>query len=92
MFNTLTDYNDINNTPLFNAKIWEAISKVIEEESTADDNNVTVDTFSHMSNTKRYNANAKFTIENLDKFDELVDTVKNLTYIMNKTQQPQVTH
>ena len=30
--NTLTDYNDLNNNPLSNANIWEAIRKVMEEE------------------------------------------------------------
>ena len=49
MFNTLTDYNDHKNNPFSNAKIQEAIRKVIEEESTADANNVTADTFIHTS-------------------------------------------
>ena len=32
MFNTLTDYNDRNNTPLSNDNIREAIRKVTEKE------------------------------------------------------------
>ena len=52
--------------------------KTIEEESIADDNNLSVDTFIHTSNTKRENVNAIFTSENLDKLDELVDAVKKL--------------
>ena len=53
MFNTLTDYNDFKNKSLSKLKIQEAIHKVIEEESIADSNNVTVDTFIHESNTHR---------------------------------------
>ena len=79
MLKTLTDYNDRNNTPFSNAKIQEAIRKVIEEESIADDNNVTVDTFVHTSNTQRYNANAIFTSEKLDKSDNLLDAVNDFT-------------
>ena len=44
-----------------------------------DSNNVTAETFSHASNTQRENVNAIFTSENLDKLDELVDTVNNST-------------
>ena len=40
---------------------------------------ITTDTFIHASNAKRKNANAIFTGEKLDKLDELVDTLKNLT-------------
>ena len=79
MCNTLTDYKRRNNTPLPNENIWEEISKFVEEESIADANNFTVDTFSHMSNTQRENANEIFTSEKLDKSDELVDAVNNLT-------------
>ena len=53
MFNTLTDYNDRNNTPLSNLNIWEVIRKVIEEESIADDNIAAMNTFGHASNTQR---------------------------------------
>ena len=38
-----------------------------------------MDTFSHTSNTQRENTNAMFTSEKLDKSDELVDAVSNLT-------------
>ena len=44
----------------------------IEEESIADANNVTADTFSHTSNTQREDFNATFTSEKLDKSDKLV--------------------
>ena len=51
----------------------------MKQESIADANIVTVDTFSHTSNTQRENARAIFTSEKLDKQDKLVDAVKNLT-------------
>ena len=79
MCNILTDYNDRNNTPLSNAKIQEAMRKFMEEESVADSNNVTADTFIHASNTHRGNANKLFTSKNLDKSDELVYAVNNFT-------------
>ena len=79
MCNTVTDYNDHNNNSLSNEKIREAISNVMEEESIVDANNVTVDIFSHTSNTQRDNANTIFTNEKLDKSDELVDAVKKFT-------------
>ena len=75
MFKTLTDYNYCNNTPLSNVMI----RKFIKNESIADTNNVTADTFIHTLNTQIDNANAVFTSEKLDKSDELVDVVKNLT-------------
>ena len=50
---TLTDYNKRNNTSLSNDKTGKAMHKIMEEESILDANNITVDTFSHMSNTKR---------------------------------------
>ena len=76
--NTLTNYNDCNNTPLSNTKTREAIRKVMEEESITDANNITADTFSHASNSQRENTNAIFTSEKLDKPDKLVDAVKKL--------------
>ena len=79
MCNTLTDSNDRNNTPLFNANIQESIHEVMEEGSITDANNVTADTFSHASNAQIENSNAIFTGENLDKSDEPVDAVHNLT-------------
>ena len=51
----------------------------MEEESIADDNTVNADTFSHTSNTKIDNSNTIITSEKLDKSDELVDAVKDLT-------------
>ena len=44
-----------------------------------DTNNVTTGTFSYTSNKQRKNANNIFTIENLDKLDDLEYTVKYLT-------------
>ena len=79
IFNTLTDYNERNNTPLINSNIIKAIRKFMEEESLTDANNVTADTFSHDSSAQRENANAIFTNEKLDKSYELVDAVMNLT-------------
>ena len=76
---TLTDYNYLKNTTLSNAKIQEAIRKFMEEDSIADVSNVTADTFIHVSNTKINNANAIFTSKNIDKSDELVDAIKDLT-------------
>ena len=49
-----------------------------------DANNVTMDNFSHTSNTQRDNANAIFTSENLDKSDDLADTLNYLT--INNTE------
>ena len=79
MFRSLTDYNDRKNMPLSKANIQEAILKVIEQESIVDANIVTVDTFSHTPNTQRKNTNTIFTSKKLDKMEDLVDAVKNLT-------------
>ena len=79
MCNTLTDYNDCNNTPLSCANIREEIRKVVEEESITDANKVTAGTFSHASSAQRENANTLFTSDELDKLVELVESVKNLT-------------
>ena len=51
----------------------------MEEESITDAGNVTVYTPSHAYNSLRKNANKIFTSEKLDKSDELLDIVKNLT-------------
>ena len=61
MFKTLTDYNDLNNTSLSKAEIQESMNKFIEDESIADYNNVTTNTFRHASNTQRENENAVLT-------------------------------
>ena len=79
MLNTLTDYNDRNNTALSDSNIQESIRKVIEEESIGGSSNVTAYTFGHAFNTQRQNSNAVFTSEKLDKSDKLVDAVNNLT-------------
>ena len=47
--NTLSDYNDRNNTPLSNANIREAIHKVMEGQPKLDANNFIVDIFRHAS-------------------------------------------
>ena len=44
-----------------------------------DANNVTANTFSHTPNTQKESANMIFTSEELDKSDELADTLKDLT-------------
>ena len=51
----------------------------MEEESITYATHVTVDTFSHASSAQRENPNTIFTSERLDKSDDLVDAVKNLT-------------
>ena len=53
--------------------------KVMQEVSITDSNNVTADTFSHASSAQREKENAIFTGDNLDKLDDLLDVVKNLT-------------
>ena len=44
MYDTITNYNDRNYTPLSNTNIREAIDKEIMEEQ-AEENNATVDAF-----------------------------------------------
>ena len=51
----------------------------MEEESIVNTNNVTTGTFSNTYITKVENANTILISENLDKLDDLVDAVKNLT-------------
>ena len=79
IFNTLTDYNERNHTPLSSVNIREEIRRVMEEESIIDANNITKDTFSHASSAQRENENAVFTSEKLNKSDEIVDAFNNLT-------------
>ena len=53
--NTITTFNENNGAPLSNAKILEAIVKIMmedEEESIIDATNVTSDAFSHASSSK----------------------------------------
>ena len=51
----------------------------MEDESITDSNNVTVDTFSHAYGAQSKNANVIFTNKKLEKLDELVDALNNLT-------------
>ena len=51
----------------------------MEEESIINAHNVTANTFVHASIVQREISNMIFTSEKLDKSDELVDSVKNLT-------------
>ena len=44
-----------------------------------DPNNVTADSFSLTSSSQRENSNVIFTSEKLEKLDELVNAVKNMT-------------
>ena len=67
MYKNLVYYNERNN------------EKVMDEKSSSDANNVTAYTFSHMSNTKRENANTIFTSHNLDKLDNLAEVLKDTT-------------
>ena len=76
-FETLTDYNYCNNTPLSYSKIRDAICNVLEEESISDVNNVTEETFNNTSNTQNENANIIFTSKKLDKLIEMANTINN---------------
>ena len=53
--------------------------KSIEVKSISDANNVTADDFSHTSNTQRESVNAIIPSEKLNKYDNLEDTLNNLT-------------
>ena len=77
MYDTITNYNDRNHTPLSNVNIREAINKVILEGK-SEANNVTVDTFSPMRN---YSENLIKKVENLiinDAGNDLIDNVMNM--------------
>ena len=56
----------------------------MEQESISDANNVTADAFSRAPSVQRENASAIFKSEKLDKLDELVDAVNNLTINYSK--------
>ena len=78
----ITIFNDNKNTLLSSMNILKAIFKVIienEEESITEANNVSYDAFSYASSSYRENPNAIFTSEKLEKLDELVDAINNLT-------------
>ena len=79
MYKTLIYYNYRNNEPLSNENIKEAMHKSIELESILDANNVTADDFSHTSNTQRESVNAIIPSEKINKYDNLEDTLNNLT-------------
>ena len=49
MYDTITNYNDWNHTPLYNVNIREAIDQVIMEEQ-AEEKNITVNTSSPQRN------------------------------------------
>ena len=51
----------------------------MEEESIARANNITADTFNHASNTQRDNTKTIIKSEKVDKSDDMVDAVKNVT-------------
>ena len=56
LYNTITNINNHNNTPLSSANIQEAVLEVMredEEESITDADNVTVDVLSHTSSSQR---------------------------------------
>ena len=74
----ITDFNDRKDAPLPNAKIQEAIHKVIAEEKFYD-RKTTADIFSHTSNTQRDNANAILKSENQDKLEKLAEMLLDLT-------------
>ena len=81
MYETLVDYNDRNDAPFSNEKIWKAIHKVISEEET-DSHNVTVYTFYQMPvtpNTQGENENTILISEGLNNLDALAEILKRLT-------------
>ena len=62
MLETLVDYNDSHNAPLYNENLWQAVSKVTEEteEEERNVNNSTIDNFCQYlvpTNTQIKNAN-----------------------------------
>ena len=80
--NTITTLNYNNNTPLSNVNILEAILKFMmenEEKYITGANNVIADAFSHASSSQREILDAIFTSEKLEKSDQLVDAINNLT-------------
>ena len=78
MYGTITNYNNHNHTPLPNLKVIEATNQVIPEEQ-AEENKVTVYTFSTQRN-KSENLINKFknlAINNIG--NDLINKVANLT-------------
>ena len=77
IYDTITNYNDRNNTPLSKAKIREAIDQVILEDK-VEANNVMVDMFSPQRNQSD---DMIYKVENLtmnDVGNNLIDKVANL--------------
>ena len=79
IYDTITNYNERNHTPLSNANIREAIDKVILEEQ-AEEDNATVDTFSPQRNKSDdlIENSVNLTINN-KVGDNLIDKVANFT-------------
>ena len=81
LYNTITNINNHNNTPLSSANIQEAVLEVMredEEESITDAKNFTTYTSSLASSTQRENSNATFASEKLENSDNLLDAVSNM--------------
>ena len=88
MLETLVDYNECNNAPLSNKKLWQETRKVIAETESEERNiildyhNITMDNFCQYpgtTNTQGKNANTILTSERLNNLDALVETLKWLT-------------
>ena len=79
MYDTITNYNDLNHTPLFNANIREAINKLILVEQ-AEANNVTVDRLITHKNESGYLVNkvVNFKISN-EVRNNMIDKFANMT-------------
>ena len=79
MYDTITNYNDLNHTPLFNANIREAINKLILGEQ-AEANNVTVDRLITHKNESGYLVNkvVNFKISN-EVRNNMIDKFANMT-------------
>ena len=64
----------------------------MDKDSISVANNLSADTFGCTSDTKRENANAIFTIDKLDKLDNLADALKDLTINNSKYYVSQSDH
>ena len=84
MLKTLVDYNNRNNAPLSNEKLWQAVNKVVaktEEEqldAECNANIVTIDIFCYQSpvTTNTQGEIANMTKERSDYLDILAETIK----------------
>ena len=92
MLETLVGYNDSNNAPFSNDKLWQAVSKVMEEtkeeehDAECNANNVTVDNFCHQF---PFTTNTQGEIENLTNerriyLDILAETIKGFSWRFNQ--------